>query len=244
MRILAVIPARGGSKGLPGKNTMPLAGIPLIGHSIAFARLIPEVERTIVTTDDPSIAEVARALGGDVPFLRPAELATDRTPMAPVVRHALLTVEEGESEPYDAVLLLDPTSPVRDRAAVCEAIRKLADTPGIDGVISVSAPRFDPLWVGVEVTEPGTLRRFFSEARGVTRRQDAARQYLRINGSFYLWTSEFARRLGTSWFDEGTFAPLVIPESQAYSIDDSDEFQLIEVLLEQGVLRLPVGPKS
>lgn len=239
MRILAVIPARGGSKGLPGKNTMPLGGVPLIGHSITFARLLPQVERTIISTDDPAIAEIARALGGDVPFLRPTELATDHTPTAPVIRHALLTVEEAEGRPYDAVLLLEPTSPVRDPAAVAEAIRALGLAPGIDGVISVSAPHFDPLWVGVETSETGILRRFFDEVRGVTRRQDAPRKYLRINGSFYLWKADFVRRLGSSWFDDGTFAPVVIPESQAYSIDDADEFRLIEALVAQGLLRLP-----
>src|SRR3989304_4564407 len=88
-RLLAVIPARGGSKGLPGKNIRPLAGIPLIAHSILLARLCPEIDRLAVSTDSPEIAAVAKQYGADVPFMRPAELARDDSPSWPVVRHAL-----------------------------------------------------------------------------------------------------------------------------------------------------------
>ena len=124
-RVLAVIPARGGSKGLPGKNIRPLSGLPLIGHSIRAAALVPSLSRCIVSTDDQTIADVARGLGGDVPFLRPAELAEDSTPMAPVLQHALRAVEESGDEPYDALLLVDPTSPVREPAQIDDAVRRL-----------------------------------------------------------------------------------------------------------------------
>src|SRR6476659_10209617 len=112
-RVLAVVPARGGSKGLPGKNIRPLAGLPLLAHSLRAAALVPSVTRCIVSTDSPEIAAVARGAGGDVPFDRPTELAADETPMAPVLRHALAFVEEHEGAAYDYLLLLDPTSPVR-----------------------------------------------------------------------------------------------------------------------------------
>src|SRR4051812_38205905 len=149
MRVLAVIPARGGSKGLPGKNTRPLAGLPLIGHSLRAAQLMPSVSRCIVSTDSAQIADLARSLGGDVPFLRPAELAADDTPMAPVLRHALAAVEAAEGSPYDFLVLLDPTSPAREPADIEAAIAQLAGRPDWDGVVSVSAPTFQPVWVGV-----------------------------------------------------------------------------------------------
>src|SRR5215218_3886475 len=94
--ILAIIPARGGSKGLPGKNIRPLAGLPLIAHSLRLAAMCPEITRCVVSTDDPAIADVARAHGGDVPFIRPRELAGDDTPMMPVLQHALSEVERAE----------------------------------------------------------------------------------------------------------------------------------------------------
>ncbi|EWT01120.1 acylneuraminate cytidylyltransferase [Intrasporangium oryzae NRRL B-24470] len=239
-RILGVIPARGGSKGLPGKNLRELFGLPLIAHSIRAAAMTPVVTRCIVSTDSEQIAEVARRFGGDVPFLRPAELAGDDAPMAPVVRHALEHVEREEGRAYDAVLLLDPTSPARVPDQLTAAARRLAEHPGLDGVISVSEPTFNPVWVGVKPdgSPSGALTRFFESGAGVTRRQDAGR-FLRINGNFYLWRADFVRRLEASWFDEGRHAGAEIPESQAFSIDDEYEFRLIEALIVAGIITLP-----
>ena len=115
-RVLAVIPARKGSKGLPEKNIRPLAGLPLIGHSIRFAKMCPAIDRCVVSTDSPQFAEVATRLGGDVPFLRPAELAQDHTPMWPVLRHALEHVESQDGVRYSKLFFLDPTSPIPDPA--------------------------------------------------------------------------------------------------------------------------------
>ena len=243
-RILAVIPARGGSKGLPGKNVRPLCGMPLVAHSVRAAALTPVVTRCVVTTDSPEIAEVARTHGGDVPFLRPPELAQDDTPMAPVVRHALEWVERDEGSTYDAVLLLDPTSPARVPQQLADAASTLAAGAELDGVVSVSEPTFNPVWVGVrpDGSERGVLTRFFDTGAGVTRRQDAGR-FLRINGNFYLWRSGFVRRLEASWFDEGVHAGVEIPEAQAFSIDDEYEFRLIEALVGAGLIQLPwLGP--
>ena len=93
-KILAVLAARGGSKGLPGKNIRPFAGLPLIAHSILMAKMTPEIGRLVVTTDDPGIADVAKSFGAEVPFMRPSALAQDETPMWPVLRHALQEVEK------------------------------------------------------------------------------------------------------------------------------------------------------
>lgn len=217
----------------------PLAGVPLIGHAIACGRALPTVARTIVTTDDEGIAETARSLGGDVPFLRPAELAQDDTPTAPVIRHALAEIERQEGEHYDGVLLLEPTSPARNPQRIAEAIALFDERQELDGVVAVSEPWFNPLWVGVEEAEDGTMRRFFPEAAGVARRQDNKRRYLRINGAFYLWRAEFVRRLESNWLDEGTFAPFEIPETEAFSIDEEPEFRVIEALVAAGLAQLP-----
>lgn len=239
-RVLAVVPARGGSKGLPGKNVRLLAGLPLVVHSLRAAATMRTVTRCVVSTDDPEIARVAREHGGDVPWLRPAELATDATPMAPVLRHALAAVEEEEGRPYDALVLLDPTSPVRVPAEVDAAVEQLLGGPDLDGVVSVSEPSFNPVWVGVRPSadEPGVLERYFPEGAGVTRRQDAAR-YLRINGTFYVWTSAFVRRLESSWFDEGRHAMVEIPESRAFAIDYLEEFEDLEAAVDRGRVVLP-----
>lgn len=239
-RVLAVVPARGGSKGLPGKNVRPLAGLPLVAHSLRAAAAMRTVTRCVVSTEDAEIAEVAREHGGDVPWLRPAELATDTTPMAPVLRHALEAVEAEEARPYDAVVLLDPTSPARVPAEVDAAVERLLARPDLDGVISVSEPSFNPVWVGVRpsASEPEVIERYFPEGAGVTRRQDAGR-YLRINGNFYVWTAAFVRRLESSWFDEGRHAMVEIPESRAFAIDYLDEFENLESAVERGRVVLP-----
>jgi N-acylneuraminate cytidylyltransferase len=233
-----VVPARGGSKGLPGKNIRPLAGVPLLVHSLRAAALTPAVTRCIVSTDSEEIAEVARRHGGDVPFLRPAELATDTTPTAPVLAHALAAAEDEEGQAYDALLLLEPTSPCRTPDRLGAAVERLLADDDADGLVSVSEPTFNPIAVGVRTGADGTLGRYFPEAAGTTRRQDAP-PYLRINGAFYVWKCGFIRRLRRSWLDEGVHRGFEIPEKEAFSIDDEYEFALIQALVDAGFLRLP-----
>ena len=111
--LLAVIPARGGSKGLPGKNIRLFVGLPLIAHSILLGKMCPEIDRLIVSTDSSEIADVARRFGSEVPFIRPVQLAQDDTPLWPVLKHALEFAEKEEGCKYDYFLLLDPTTPCR-----------------------------------------------------------------------------------------------------------------------------------
>jgi N-acylneuraminate cytidylyltransferase len=175
-----------------------------------------------------------------VPFRRPPELAADDTPMAPVLRHALAEVEQQEGSRYDLVVLLDPTSPAREPADVDAAVGRLQARPDWDGVISVSAPPFHPVWVGVREAsdDPGRAERYFAAGTGVTRRQDLAR-YLRVNGNFYVWRADFVRRMQSSWLDEGVHGLAEIPELRAFSIDYQYEFDQLAALLAQGVLRFP-----
>ena len=232
--ILAIVPARGGSKGLPGKNVRPLAGLPLIAHSLRLAALCPEIARTIVTTDDADIRDVAIAHGGDAPFLRPAELARDDTPMTPVLQHALHEAERLDGRTYGSVLLLDPTSPGRLPADVTRAVELLESDAAAQGVIACSKPTFNPFWVGV-VERGAYLAPAFAGAEYV-RRQDVP-PFLRINGALYLWRRDFIAR-GASWRDEPHRA-LEIPEARAFSIDDLHEFQVAEQLVAAGLVELP-----
>jgi N-acylneuraminate cytidylyltransferase len=232
--ILAVIPARGGSKGLPGKNIRPLAGLPLIAHSLRLAKLCPEIARCIVSTDDATIRDVARDHGGDVPFLRPPELARDDTPMMPVLQHALREVEQAEGRTYGSVLLLDPTSPGRLPADVARAVELLETDSAARGVIACSQPTFNPFWVGVVENGPYLAPAF--DGPTYTRRQDVP-TFLRINGALYLWRRDFIERGGT-WRD-GPHRALEIPEARAFSIDDLREFQLAEYLIASGLVELP-----
>jgi N-acylneuraminate cytidylyltransferase len=232
--ILAVVPARGGSKGLAGKNIRPLAGLPLIAHSLRLAKMCPEIARTIVSTDDTAIADVARAHGGVVPFMRPAELAQDDTPMMPVLTHALREMNRMDATSYGSVLLLDPTSPGRIPEDVARAAQLLEADPNAAGVIACSKPTFNPFWVGV-VEKGGYMEPAFS-GDAYTRRQDVP-PFKRINGALYLWRADFIAG-GKSWRDAPQIA-LEMPEARAFSIDDLHEFQVAEQLVGAGLVKLP-----
>jgi N-acylneuraminate cytidylyltransferase len=236
IRLVAVIPARGGSKGLPGKNIRPFAGLPLIAHTVLFAKMCPEIERCIVSTDSADIAEVARQFGADVPFLRPAELAQDDTPLWPVLRHALAQVERQDGVQYDALLLLDPTSPAREPADISGAVHRLQEQPRADGVIGVSRPEFNPIWHCV-VERDGWMADLLEEGARVERRQDVRPVY-RINGSLYLWRTAFVRT-ARSWRQDGRHRLYEIPESRAMSIDTVEQFERAELLVKIGRIVLP-----
>ena len=233
-RVLAVVPARGGSKGLPGKNLRPLAGLPLIEHSLRFAAMCPQIERTIVSTDSEEIAEVARTLGAEV-LARPGELAQDETPTWPVLRHALDTVDP-DGERYDLLLLLDPTAPARLARDLEAALSALAREPAADGVVSVAEPDFNPIWQCV-VERDGRLEHLVPEGARYLRRQDAPR-VLFIAGVLYLWRTAFVRREPKSWF-RGRLLPLEIERVRAVSIDRSEDLEALAALVAAGMVTFP-----
>jgi CMP-N,N'-diacetyllegionaminic acid synthase len=234
-KVLAIIPARGGSKGLPGKNIRPFLGLPLIAHSILCAKMCPAVSRVIVSTDSESIAEKAREYGADVPFLRPAELANDTAAMWPVVKHALKETEAAFSERYDAVVLLDPTSPARLPADIAAAVATLQQDDRCDGVIGVSEPEFSPYWHCV-VEEGGYLRDLFPRAKQFDRRQDVPTVYC-INASLYLWRHRLVTD-SDNW-RSGRLRLQVIPPIRAIHIDDLRQFEIAELMVRHGLVSLP-----
>ncbi len=190
MKILGLIPARGGSKGIPRKNLRELAGRPLIAHTIAVAKACGALNQIVVSTEDSEIARVAEESGARVPFIRPAELALDETPTLPVVLHAI----DALREPFDAVCLLQPTQPFRESEDIEEAVKALENDPAATSVISVSEvpAEFHPNWV-YRVEGGGYLRLYSGATQPPPRRQDLAPAYYR-NGSIYLTKTQTLQR--------------------------------------------------
>jgi CMP-N,N'-diacetyllegionaminic acid synthase len=235
--ILAVIPSRGGSKGLPGKNILLFAGLPLIAHSVRLAALCPEIDRCIVSTDSEQIAAVARQHGADVPFLRPPELAQDDTPMWPVLQHALREVERQTGMQFGSLLLLDPTSPGRTPGDVTEALRILESDPHAAGVVAVSEPAFNPRWVCVE--EVGKyMKQLVPQTHSYVRRQDVPPAY-RVNALLYLWRRDHVMNEDAPRFYEIPHRILVVPEERAIHIDEPRDFALAELLVREGFVKFP-----
>jgi CMP-N-acetylneuraminic acid synthetase len=231
--VLAVIPARGGSKGLPGKNLRQLAGTSLLEHAIRFARSCDSVGRIVVSTDSEEIAAVARAAGADVPFMRPSELATDETPTWPVLQHALDRVDP-LGEEWDYLLLCDPTAPIRSPADVEVAFERLRAETAADGIVSVAEPGFNIVWQSV-IEEGGYMAHLVEQGVRVSRRQDAPRVYY-VDGSFYLWRAEFVREGHDSWFVGRTLMHVV----DSYgSIDTAEELRRLEALVAAGIASAP-----
>lgn len=232
MSVVAVVPARGGSKGVPRKNLRELGGLPLVAHAIRCAALCPEIATTVVTTDDREIAETARAHGAGV-IERPPALAADEAAMWPVVRHAL----EALADPaHDVVALLDPTSPARLPEDVTGALALLRRTPEADGVVAVSEPDFNPIWTAV-VSRDGWLEPLIAGADSYGRRQDVPTVY-RINAVFYAWRAEFVRAEESGWL-AGRNQLYVVPEARALHIDTEHDLARAQALLDAGLLRLP-----
>jgi CMP-N,N'-diacetyllegionaminic acid synthase len=225
MRILAVIPARGGSKRLPGKNLRLLAGKPLLVWSIEAARDVPEISDILVSTDDAPTAEAARRSGALVPWLRPAELATDTASSVDVCLHALDWYESKIGKP-DAVLLLQPTSPCRRHETMLRGI-DLFRAHAKRAVIGVSPAASHPLWC---FTIDGHRLTPFVDGGGLNlRAQDLPATYT-VNGAFYLITPQELRERHSFFGPDSV--PLVMQKpEEAIDIDTEFDWQVAEVAM-------------
>jgi CMP-N-acetylneuraminic acid synthetase len=231
-RILALILARGGSKRLPGKNIRPLAGKPLLAWSVDAARACTEIADVVVSTDDEAIASVARAHGARVPFLRPPALAADTSTSADAALHALAFLREQEGASFDAVLLLEPTSP----------LRASTDLPGVARLL---AERWD------EADAVVTVGRVHLEQPGVMKRMAAG-------GRLTPWVGGNAASDDPAWFPYGvayavktealerhrTFYPprvlgYTIERWQNYEVDDLFDFLCVEAVMQHFKGKLP-----
>jgi CMP-N-acetylneuraminic acid synthetase len=226
MRVVAVITARGGSKGVPGKNLRELCGKPLIAYTIESALEAKRLARVIVSTDDDAIAEMSQRLGADVPFMRPASLAEDRSPTLPVLQHAVRWLTEHD-EPADAICLLQPTCPLRRPGLIDECIEKL-ETTGADSVVTMSPLplEFHPYWTYLP-SDDGTFRLLTGERDPIPRRQDLPPAYHR-DGSVYLTRSDVL--LGGSLYGD-RLAGVVTDPATRINIDTWDDWRHAESIL-------------
>ena len=234
-QVLALIPARGGSKSIPRKNIRPLAGHPLIAYSIAAGLAAETVTRILVSTDDPEIAEISRRYGAETPFLRPAEFAQDQTPDLPVFQHALQWLDENEDWRPEIVVQLRPTSPFRRVMHIDQAVYQLIEHPEADAVRTVCVPFQNPfkMWriqpngfmqplVDLDIPEPyNQPRQALPEIYWQTGYVDAA------------WSDTLLEK--NSMTGE-RILPLVIDPSDWIDIDSADDWRRAERLLESGEL--------
>ena len=203
MKTLYLIPARGGSKGIPHKNIRPLCGLPLIGYSINVAREFADDRDICLSTDDPEIAETARKMGLDVPFMRPDSLATDKSGSYEVMLHALVFYHNRGVD-YDRLVLLQPTSPMRTADDVRHALELY--TPDIDMVVTVKEAESNPYYNCFEEGDDGFLQ--ISKGDGTfTRRQDAPKAW-EYNGAVYVINTTSLRQMPLGKFKRRRMCPM------------------------------------
>lgn len=222
MSVLALIPARGGSKGLPGKNIRPLAGLPLVAHSIRQALAARHVDRVCVSTDDDAIAAVAIAHGAEV-IQRPAAISGDTASSESALLHALDWLQERQQRQPDLLCFLQCTSPVREPHDIDAAIERLR-AEGADSLLSVS-PSHRFLWRRGAAGEGESIN---YDWRARPRRQDMAPQFVE-NGSIYLFTPAQLRATGNRL--GGRIALHEMGEHAALEIDSALDFQLVEAVM-------------
>ena len=224
LRTFAFIFARGGSKGLPGKNIRPLGGVPLLAYGIRLAQAIDRVERIFVSTDDADIAAVARAYGAEV-IDRPAELATDTASEWMAWRHAITHVRETHRLDFDTFLSLPATSPLRSQDDVLRCLDALH--PDVDMVITVTPAARSPYFNMVSEDVDGYARVLLGSAN-FKRRQDVPAVY-DVTTVAYVTRPDFV--LSHAGLFEGRVKSVVVPKQRAVDIDDEFDFRVAEALL-------------
>lgn len=224
-RVLALVPARGGSKGLPRKNLRCLNGYPLIQWSIDIALACEEIDSVIVSTDDEQIAAVASTAGAEVPFMRPPNLAEDESSTIDVVIHALDFLESNERE-FEIVLLLEPTSPLREVSDIQTALQRMIDKSATAIVSVCRAEATNPTFM-FRTTDQGRLEPFMSASPTGVRRQDVEVLYY-IEGTLYASTVVGLRER-LSFYHDDTLA-YEVAKWKALEIDDIEDFELAEAI--------------
>ena len=225
-KILAIIPARGGSKGLPGKNIKELCGKPLIAWSIEHAQKSKYVDELFISTDSQEIADVAEHFGAPCPELRPAELARDTAPSSEFIVYTLEKMKK-EGKSFDYFILLEPTSPLRDVEDVDKSIEMLVDNPVAESVMGVvRAEDSNPAFM-VKIGEGGLMIPFMGKAETL-RRQDIPDAYY-FEGTVYL--SKCDAYMEKKAFYHDKTLPYVVPKWKSFEIDDIIDFTIIEAIM-------------
>jgi CMP-N,N'-diacetyllegionaminic acid synthase len=232
---LGVIPARGGSKGLPGKNLRKLGALSLIGQAVASARESALLARFIVSTDSAEIAGEARRHGVEVPFLRPDELATDRAGMLPVLQHAVRWLESSTGTRPDLIVTLQPTSPFRTGAVIDATIRKVIDT-GSESAQTLVEASYHPFFM--KTLDGDRTVALFPDAHKYVRRQDAPPVY-QPSGAVYVTRYAALMEQGHILGDDNR--GVITGFEVSVNIDTEWDFLLAELLLREGRVALPPG---
>jgi len=224
---IAIIPARGGSKGLPGKNVRMLCGRPLIGWSIMAGLNSGYVDEVTVTTDSEDIAGVAREYGAAVPFLRPTELAADDSPTVDAVTHALEFYKSSLGKEYDYVVLLEPTSPLRDKGDIDRMMEKLVDNESeYDSIVSIGKVNEHPSIMKKIVGN--TIQPYCEELNMTTRRQDNPAAYFPYGVAYIVKTTALLAEK-TFYTRRSTYYEIL--RYQNYEIDDLYDFLAVENIM-------------
>ena len=219
--VLAVIPARGGSKGLPNKNILELAGKPLIAWSIEAASESKYIDRLIISTDSKEIADVAKQYNCEVPFMRPPELATDDANLNDVILHALDMI----GDPYDIVIILQPTSPLRDSEDIDHALEFMRDN-NVPTVVSVCKANKPLNWHFI-VKVDGTLKPILQN-KIISNRQECESTYI-PNGALYISKTEYFKSTNT-FYNDLTIA-YIMTQEKSVDIDSQFDFAIAESLI-------------
>ena len=222
MEVLVLIPARGGSKGLPGKNIKPLEGTPLIAHSINHAKGSKYVTRIIVSTDDQEIANVAKQYGAEIPFMRPQELATDTAIAVDTYIYTLNKLKHDEAYEPDILIILQPTSPLRASEDIDNAIEiyKEKQADSVIGVVEYE----HPLARAKKILEDGRMLPYLeSEGQRLQNRQQMKKAFS-PNGAVYVLNPKLVKETKT-YYTSNTF-PYIMSREKAVDIDTIDDFNL------------------
>ncbi|ORX24521.1 CMP-N-acetlyneuraminic acid synthetase [Thermoanaerobacterium sp. PSU-2] len=223
--ILAIIPARGGSKGVKRKNVRPLLNRPLIAYTIEAALQANFLDKIIVSTEDPEIASISKEFGAEIPFMRPVELASDDAKAIDVIFHAMNWLEKNHAV-YDLVMLLQPTSPLRKAYDIKNAIDILYEKKA-RAVVSVCEAEHSPLWMNV-LNEDLCMKDFLRKDVLNKNRQEISKYY-RINGAIYVsdWNYLIQNK---GFFGEKTYA-YIMPNERSIDIDTELDLKFAEFLM-------------
>lgn len=230
MTTLCVISARGGSRGLSGKNIRPMLGKPLIVWSIEQALATPEIDRVVVSTESEDITAVARAAGAETPFIRPTHLATSEAGKFDVFKHALNACEAHYGEDYEFYLDLDCTNPLRDVSDISACIAQFRNRRdhGVDGVFTICPARKNPYFNLLEPNETGALKICKKLPGAIVRRQDAPPVYEHV-ASIYVLAPDYIRR--AAYLLDGHTEGYDIGSEKSLDVDSDFDFLLIEYLM-------------
>lgn len=233
MRVLFVITARGGSKGVPRKNIRMVGKFPLIAYKIIAAKKCRYESRVIVSTDDEEIAKISKDYGAEVPFMRPKELADDSASSMDVVMHAMNWISENDTESYDYICLLEPSSPFASYKDLNNALELLEKT-GADTLLGMKEVEVITRFIHT-LDENGGLSEFYRAIKDQTsvRRQDQKKEYT-MNGCMYIakWDYFMKNKL----FHSEKSIPYIMPEEKSIEIDTMLNYEMACNLVEKGMI--------